>query len=227
MLVGLQKSNAPFRKQAMGVLYGIAYLALGILTISCSRSSVTVSDHAAKAQSRQESASNTAYEIPSPPPGVGMQIHRKVAGEPDESGWCYAKSTEGGYSVLLPNVFADFSLTVNAQDGAEVKMFNLGTKDKQLVKFTTVAIFKRAGIKDDALDGFDEPFKNRGATVDKRDVVHAGMNGIELRIADAQSTAYFRILKNRTTMFQLAVEAPASISTSELEPDVKRFFDSF
>jgi hypothetical protein len=196
--------------------------------MSCSRSPTRVIEQPTKTSPRSDSSSDASIDIPTPPPGVAMQMHRKLAGVPDESGWCYAKSTEGDFSVSLPNVFNDFTITAAAEDGAEIKTFNLGTNDKRLVRFSAVAIFRPdAKFKGDRLEGFGEAFKKHGATVDKSNLVQAGMNGIELRVADPDGPACIRTFVSPTTQYVLTVEARTSLPLAELEPDAKRFFDSF
>ena len=54
------------------------------------------------------------------------------AGDLDETGWCRAISTGGRFSVALPNVFNDFTVTAKADDGVEIKIFALGTRDGEI-----------------------------------------------------------------------------------------------
>jgi hypothetical protein len=161
-------------------------------------------------------------------PGTNMVMHRLGAGDLDESGWCHATSTGGGFSVSLPNVFNDFSMTAKAEDGVEVKTFVLATRDERLVKFTVLAMSRPDGkFKGDPLQGLVEKFEEQGDLKEKRAISLGKMSGIELKVANRSASAVFRLYKDTKTLYQLIVEAPSSIKPNEIEDDVKRFMDSF
>src|SRR5437899_11006540 len=50
-------------------------------------------------------------DIPASNDRMKVTTHCQAAGEPDEGGWYLAESTEGGYSVKLPNAFNDLTST--------------------------------------------------------------------------------------------------------------------
>jgi hypothetical protein len=157
-----------------------------------------------------------------------MAMHRRAAGDRDESGWCRATSTGGGFSVSLPNVFNDFTITAKAEDGGDIKTFAVGTQDERLVKFTALAVTRSDGkFKSDPLEGFAEKFEKQGDLQEQRFVSLGEMKGIEVKIANRSSSAVVRLYKAPTTLYQLIVEAPSSIMPGEIDGDVKRFMDSF
>jgi hypothetical protein len=161
-------------------------------------------------------------------PGIDMWIHRLGAGELDESGWCHAASTNGGFSVSLPNVFNDFTMTARAEDGVAIKTFAVGTRDERLVKFTALGISRPDGkFKGDPLDSFAEQFVTQSELKEKRLITLGELKGVELKVANRVSSAVFRLYQAPTTLYQLIVESPSSIPLEEIDGDVKRFMDSF
>ncbi|HJT35935.1 MAG TPA: sulfatase [Pirellulales bacterium] len=160
--------------------------------------------------------------------GVKMIMHRRGAGDLGESGWYHATSTRGGFSVSLPNVFNDFTMTAKAEDGVDIETFVIGTRDERLVKFTAVAMRRSDGkFKVDPLESIMEGSTKQGELKEKRPISLGKTKGIELRVANRSSTAVFRIYKARTTVYQLIVEAPSSLPPKEIDDDAKRFMDSF
>ncbi len=63
-------------------------------------------------------------------------MHRQRAGVRNADGWYPATSTEGGFSVLMPVPFNDFTVVTRRPDGASVRSFVLGTRSKEGVKFS-------------------------------------------------------------------------------------------
>jgi hypothetical protein len=160
--------------------------------------------------------------------GIDMAMHRLGAGDLDESGWCRATSTGGGFSVSLPNVFNDFTITAKAEDGVQIKIFVVGTRDERLVKFTASGFSRPDGkFKGNPLEDMAEKFEKQGDLVEKRLISLGKMKGIDVRVANRSSSAVFRLYKAPTTLYQLIVEAPSSINPGEIDGDVKRFLDSF
>ena len=160
--------------------------------------------------------------------GIKMQMHRLGAGEFDESGWCHASSTEGGYSVSLPNVFVDFKMTAIVEDGVEFNTSVVGTRDERLVKFTAFKMSRTDGkLKGKALEEIAEDFRKQGDLKEKRTISLGEMKGIELKVTNRFSTAVCRAFIASTALYSLVVEAPSSIKAGEIDDDVKRFLDSF
>ena len=154
-------------------------------------------------------------------------MHRVGAGDLDASGWCLATSTEGNFSVSLPHVFNDFTMTSKAVDGVEIKIFVLGTLDERGIKFSATAI-RRADekFKDDPLEGMAEKFEKQGDLKEMRPLTLGEMKGIELKVANRSSSAVMRLYQAPTTLYQLSMEAPGSVRPEEIEADGKRFLES-
>src|SRR5215204_5825093 len=70
---------------------------------------------AAKRQPREQPG--IMDDIPKSGPGITVTMHRTSAGEPDEDGWCLAESTEGGFSVKLPSLFDDLTVSSKTASG--------------------------------------------------------------------------------------------------------------
>ncbi|MES2678528.1 MAG: hypothetical protein V4635_01525 [Bacteroidota bacterium] len=68
------------------------------------------------------------------------KIHRQKASTKDASGWYYAKSTEGHFSVLLPMSFADYSVIAWDTLGKEIKTFAVGCKSDDNFEFGVMEI---------------------------------------------------------------------------------------
>ena len=154
-------------------------------------------------------------------------MHRLAAGDLDASGWCLATSTEGGFSVSLPHVFNDFTMTSKAVDGVEVKIFAVGTLDERGVKFSALAVHRADDkFKDDPLEGMAADFEKKGTLKQQRVVALGEMKGIELRVGSRSSSAVTRLYKSDTRLYQLIMEAPDSVPREEIEADEKRFLES-
>ncbi|MDB5387062.1 MAG: hypothetical protein JWM11_2708 [Planctomycetaceae bacterium] len=161
-------------------------------------------------------------------PGVNRSFHRVGAGELDESGWCHAASTTGGFSVSLPNVFNDFTMTPKAEDGVEIKISVVGTLNKNQVKFSAVGTSRPDGkFKVDPLKALPDQFEKRGELKEKHVISLGRMEGIEFRYTGGSSSGVIRLYKAPTMLYQLIVEAPNSIKPADIEADAKRFLDSF
>jgi hypothetical protein len=75
-----------------------------------------------------------------------MTMHRAQAGELDSSGWTIVRSTEGGFAVRLPLRFNDFTIADSNPDSPTGKMFIVGAKSAEGVKFTATRItYRKAG----------------------------------------------------------------------------------
>jgi hypothetical protein len=221
------------RLQKMRVAVVCLLSLLSVTAVSCSPSSTTATSISqgksliTKKAPKQVSVEDLGFSS-QPPPGVDMKLHRMGAGEFDESGWCRATSTEGGFSVSLPNVFNDFTMTTKTADGVEVKVFAVGTLDARSVKFSAIGtkspVWK---FKSNPLEEYAADFANKGVLKGKRVITQGKTKGLEMRCATPASSAFLRLFKAPDTLYQLIVEAPNSIPLSENDYEVKRFFNSF
>jgi hypothetical protein len=158
---------------------------------------------------------------------VDLKMHRTATGEPDGDGWCSAASTEGGFSVSLPNRFNDFTITAKAKDGVDIRIFVVGTRDKRRVKFTAAAISRPDGkFIGDLMEQFVETFRNQGLK-DSKPVARFGMQGTEMIVSTPTSYAVMRFYRGPKTAYEIIVEAPSSIRPKELAADIQRFMESF
>jgi hypothetical protein len=161
-------------------------------------------------------------------PGLQTRVHRLGAGEPDESGWCPARSTGGRYVVRLPNVFNDFMLTTRTEDGVELQMHYLGTRDDRQVKYTALAWRRPDGkYKGDPLEDLPAASNEVGEVTGRRALTLGGMRGVEFRVSGRSSVAIMRLYRSADTVYQLIVEAPRPLTFGQVEGDAKRFLESF
>jgi hypothetical protein len=180
------------------------------------------------AQSVRKPGKGSFEELSPTSPGIERTVHRIGAGVPDESGWCRATSTGGGFTVSLPNLFNDLTISAKAMDGADVKTFVLGTRDARGVKFTAVAMYRADGkFTSDPLKGIVDQFQSSGQLKQQAAISHGALNGIELKTANSSSSAIIDVYKTPTTVYQLIVEAPAPLTLEDVAADAKRFMDSF
>ncbi len=76
-----------------------------------------------------------------------MTMHRLQAGEPDESGWMLAASSQGGFSVRLPLKFNDFTVSESGAKSAVLLTHVVGAKSAEGIKFMASRIVYRDGLK--------------------------------------------------------------------------------
>jgi hypothetical protein len=206
-----------------------AYFFLLFMTTSCAPPAPTTSAEVKASptkKGRPVSLEELGFVRPTKP-GIDMTVHRVGAGELDESGWCLARSTGGGFSVSLPNVFNDFAITAKAEDGVEITTFVVATRNERLVKFTAVAMSRPDGkFKRDPLQGLVDQFEKQGTLKSKRSISMGEMKGVEIRVASHSSSSAVRAYKAPTVIYNLIVESPASINLEEIDGDVNRFLDS-
>jgi hypothetical protein len=147
----------------------------------------------------------------------GMQLLRIQAGEPDASGWVAATSTGGCFSVKLPTKFNDIAFTDPAPSAAVAKIFTIGGKTPEGVKFSATRMLYRDKEASHAL--FEKGLKaNKALTV-------GGKKAYEMKNASSTATALAHIVLLDPDQLMLIVEAPKS-QAKALETDAPKFFDS-
>ncbi len=73
-----------------------------------------------------------------------IEMHRVQDSTFHESGWYYANSTKGNFSVLMPIVFNDFTVTVNGYE-----TYNIGSVSDEGIKLT---VSQAKNLKDTPID---------------------------------------------------------------------------
>jgi hypothetical protein len=185
---------------------------------------VTASKKENKKQFREQPAAS--FDTPAGDGRLAMTMHRLRAGDPDDDGWCLAESTEGGFSVKLPSVFNDFTMSNKTANGGIVKFHAIGTVTQAGTKYAASAITSTDPmVKADLLSDFGKSFDG---VLERRSISHAGLNGIHMRVRSTAWTALFRIFQKGRTLYLLGVEHQTSpIMSQEIEQCAIIFFDSF
>jgi hypothetical protein len=152
-----------------------------------------------------------------------IEMHRKLAGEPDAAGWCEARSTLGGFSVALPGRFNDFSVRDEGADGVPLRLDVVGVGDPDGTKFSATAIVRSDGkVAADALESYA-----RKAGGSHRMLTHAGLPAVEvIPPPSKKKSALTRMLRGKDRVYLLVAEYPQARSR-DLAPAVRRFMDSF
>lgn len=147
----------------------------------------------------------------------GMQLVRVQAGEPDATGWCAATSTGGCFSVRLPVKFNDIAFTDPSPTSAVVKIFTIGGKTHDGVKYSATRMLYRDKENSHAL--FEKGLKaNKAITV-------GGHKAYELKNSSSSSAAIAHVILLDPDQLMMIVEAPKA-QAKALETDAPKFFDS-
>lgn len=172
-------------------------------------------------------ASAVEEDVPESTSGMKVTAHRRRAGEPGEDGWYLAESTEGGFSVKLPNIFNDMTLRTKSEAGAPLTMYAVATRINDQIQYTAT----RGSRKDnkpiaEALEGFVKV--QEAGLKEKVAITQAGMQGIQTRAVVGPTAAISRVLVTETTIYMLVVENRAGTNfTLEMERNAPIFFESF
>jgi hypothetical protein len=154
----------------------------------------------------------------------GIEFHRQAAGEPGPDGWYEAQSTHGGFSVLLPGPFNDFTQTGLSEEGGKVIIHVVGMVSPMGVKYSALAMSSAddKGLPKSNLEGLATTAEKEGALRGKQEVVWEGQRGVELYIKEAKTAAKTRGYDVGGTRYRLIAEFP-----SDAEPAVMADVDKF
>ena len=148
---------------------------------------------------------------------AGMQLLRIQAGEPDAAGWVAATTTGGCFSVKLPAKFNDIAFTDPSPTSAVVKIFTIGGKTPDGVKYSATRMVYRDKATSHAL--FEKNLKaNAALTV-------GGRKACAIKNASATAAAVGRIILLDPDQLMLIVEAPKTHAKA-LDTEAPKFFDS-
>lgn len=152
---------------------------------------------------------------------------QKMAGEPREDNWYEAKSTGGGFSVLLPGPFNDVTQSAPTTDGKILSVHTLGMVTPAGVKFSATAMTRsdKKKVGQSEVQGVVERFEKKGTLKSKRAISLRGYPGIEFSVGDATVSARMRTYAVDDTLYQLIVEFPTSVEPSVVA-DINKFLDS-
>jgi hypothetical protein len=157
----------------------------------------------------------------------GMTMHRIQAGEPDASGWMIAKSTEGGFSVRLPLKFNDFTVAESDPEAAALRIFTVGAKSREGIKFTASRIVYRKGAAS-ARQYFSRFERGEGLGFAPERVTPRKLGGrpaVDLVIRKGAAVSFQRVVLLDPDLLLLAIESP-SAHEAAVRQFVAPFFDS-
>ncbi len=161
-------------------------------------------------------------------PGIRTTVHRKDAGEPDSTGWCLARSTEGRFSVRLPTSFNDSTVTMPAEAGVIVMADSIAAHTEHDTSFTAVRTRRSDGkILISSLDEIAERLKKERRLKSQESITVLGQPALEIRTEDGGRIGLLRSLKIEGALYQLGVEYAPKTAPTTIDADVAKFFDSF
>ena len=140
-----------------------------------------------------------------------LTMHRTQAGELDSSGWTAARSTEGGFTVRLPLRFNDFTIADSNPESATGKMFVVGAKSVEGLKFTASRITYRKA--DGAATYFARIGRGEGLQTKPQSVkalTASGRKAVDLQLSTRSAVSYSRYVLLDSDIIVMTVEAPAA-----------------
>lgn len=141
-----------------------------------------------------------------------MKMHRVQATTKDVSGsgWYYAASTEGSFSVNLPIPFNDFTATVQDSKLGVTKAYIIGSKSGEGLKFSVTETPKTATTKEPDMDSFATGTQRAGSTLKNVNrAPYQGMPSVVFEVSDPKAGAYVRYVNTPHSLFILILEYPA------------------
>lgn len=135
-----------------------------------------------------------------------LEMHRTQATAADPSGWNLAASTQGGFSVLIPLPFNDF--TVIGKKTA--LMHTVGAKSADGIKFAATKILNPEGKAPPDLARLPQDFQATGNTVSDIDPSpFSGYPAVSFTARRATDGAYLRYVKVPGGVIALTLEFPS------------------
>jgi len=155
----------------------------------------------------------------------GMTMHRLQAGEPDASGWMLAVSTEGGFSVRLPLKFNDFTIAESDPKSPTARLFVVGTKSQEGIKFTVTRVIYRKGAE--SAQHFFSRFE-KGADLKPERITPQKFGerpAVDLVLRRASDVSYQRAILLDSDLILMIIESPRSHDATAQQLATP-FFDS-
>lgn len=150
---------------------------------------------------------------PSPAAGAEptVEMHRTQATAADPSGWNLAASTLGGFSVLIPLPFNDFTVKGNGPKTDSTVIHAVGAKGPDGIKFSATKMFDPEGKTPPDLASFPQNFPKSGYTVSDVDTSpFSGFPSVSFTVKSASGGGYVRYVKVPGSVLALTLEFPSS-----------------
>ncbi len=153
-----------------------------------------------------------------------LEMHRAGVNADDGSGWHPAVSTKGAFSIRVPIPFNDF--TVHDARTGEVS-HAVGGKSSEGIKFMAVAVPVTAKTPHD-LGAIPKSFSSNPANkvADVNRQTKDGADTLSFSVIGPASTAHFRYVKVKDTLYTLSIEFPNAYREAVAAMKDK-FFSSF
>jgi hypothetical protein len=166
------------------------------------------------------STSTIAQPLPS-----GMIMNRLQAGELDKSGWTYAKSTNGNFSVQMPCKYNDFTMKDGDPPSVTLKTENLGCTMQNGAQFIVTRIVYRRGqpVAESLFSGARKNGFIHGATNKTR--IFKGYQSIDSEINDGRFYAWEKMIQLKSDNMLIGMQVPVGASAG-YKKLAERFFDS-
>ncbi len=148
-----------------------------------------------------------------------IKMHRLQDTTKSASGWYFAKSTEGHFSVLIPIPFNDFTLTMKDAQGEPFKSYTIGGKSPEGISFSITETMMGKNAPETKLEDIVETFKKPGNTLSAvNKEIHEGRPAISFLVTRQKDSAYMKYVKTSTSIIIMILGYP-----SEYQSIVEQF----
>jgi len=155
-----------------------------------------------------------AIRVAQPSPAAGaepmVEMHRTQATADDPSGWNLAASTLGGFSVLIPLPFNDFTVKARDPKTDGTVVHAVGAKSSEGIKFSATKMFDPEGKAPPDLASFPQNFPKSRYTVSDVDTSpFSGFPSVSFTVKSASGGGYVRYVKVPGSVIALTLEFPS------------------
>lgn len=152
--------------------------------------------------------------VAQPSPAAGpepmVEMHRTQATAADPSGWNLAASTLGGFSVLIPLPFNDFTVKAKDPKTDSTVVHAVGATSAEGIKFSATKMFDPEGKTPPDLASFPQSFSGSGYTVSDVDTSpFSGFPSVSFTVKGASGGGYVRYVKVPGSIIALTLEFPS------------------
>lgn len=156
-----------------------------------------------------------------------VQIHQLNAGREELDGWVRARSTSGGFTVLVPGKYGEVQQTVKTDKGNLATTHAIAMKTAAGVRYDVIAVEGgNPQPKETRLTEIVELYEKRGNLLEKTEFDIDGYPGIHVVVSHPLTCETCRIFFSDRMMYILTVDCPKDLTTSEAD-NTNRFLSSF
>lgn len=145
-----------------------------------------------------------------------VEMHRTQATEKDESGWYLAKSTKGGFRILSPIPFNDYTIVTEDRNIGRLTLHGVGSKSADGMEFGAIETVRTDRQKDvDLRDLIAGVARKQGAAVPDVEVETIGREEVARAAFEGPSRGIvMRVSKTDRGLFNVICDYPVAISES-------------